>query len=115
MPAHVPQPAMRLVSSVLAFALLHAAAGVISAQVPLASGALARFDADLASGSTELREEAMAGRATALERLGRNEDESRAWTALLAAYPGTPYAAHAKVRVARTASHPPADVGSLPQ
>lgn len=33
---------MRLVRSALAFALLHAAAGVISAQVPLASGALAR-------------------------------------------------------------------------
>ena len=64
-----------------------------------AAGALARFDAYLASGAGELREEAMAGRATALERLGRVDDEVRAWAALLAAYPGTPYAVHAKTRV----------------
>jgi anti-sigma factor RsiW len=66
-----------------------------------AAGALSRFDAYLASGSTELREEAMAGRATSLERLGRSDEESRAWAALLASYPGTPYAAHAKARVSR--------------
>ena len=67
-----------------------------------AAGALARFDAYLASSATELREEAMAGRATALERLGRSDDEVRAWAALLAAYPGTPYAVHAKTRVGRS-------------
>ena len=67
-----------------------------------AAGALARFDAYLASGASELREEAMAGRATALERLGRGDDEVRAWAALLAAYPGTPYAVHAKTRVGRS-------------
>jgi outer membrane protein assembly factor BamD (BamD/ComL family) len=67
-----------------------------------AAGALSRFDAYLASGSPELREEAMAGRATALERLGRGEDEARAWEALLASFPGTPYAAHAKARVGRS-------------
>jgi hypothetical protein len=71
-----------------------------------AAGALARFDAYLASsggtGANELREEAMAGRATALERLGRGDDEVRAWMALLAAYPATPYAVHAKTRVARS-------------
>lgn len=67
-----------------------------------AAGALRRFDAYLASGSTELREEAMAGRATALERLGRDEEESRAWAALLATYPRTPYAAHARARVGRS-------------
>ena len=67
-----------------------------------AAGALARFDAYLASGASELREEAMAGRATALERLGRGDDEVRAWAALLAAYPGTPYALHAKTRVGRS-------------
>jgi outer membrane protein assembly factor BamD (BamD/ComL family) len=67
-----------------------------------ASGALARFDAYLASGSTELREEAMAGRATALERLGRSDEESRAWAALLSAYPATPYGAHGRARVARS-------------
>lgn len=67
-----------------------------------AAGALARFDAYLASGSSELREEAMAGRATALARLGREDDEARAWGALLAAYPSTPYAAHARARVGRS-------------
>ena len=67
-----------------------------------AAGALARFDAYLASGAHELREEAMAGRATALERLGRGDDEVRAWMALLADYPATPYAVHAKTRVARS-------------
>lgn len=66
------------------------------------SAALARFDAYLASGSPELREEAMAGRATALERLGRADDEARAWSALLATYPGTPYGAHARARIARS-------------
>ncbi len=65
-------------------------------------GALARFDAHLASPSSELREEAMAGRATALERLGRSDDEVRAWSALLAAYPRTPYAPHAQARITRS-------------
>jgi TolA-binding protein len=67
-----------------------------------AVGALGRFDAYLASGAAELREEAMAGRATALERLGRDDEEARAWTALLASFPRTPYAAHARVRVGRS-------------
>lgn len=65
-----------------------------------AAGALRRFDAYLASGSSELREEAMAGRATALERLGRADDEARAWAALLKSYPSTPYAPHAQARQA---------------
>jgi TolA-binding protein len=62
-------------------------------------GALGNFDAYLAQGSGELGEEAMVGRATALERLGRTRDARGAWEALLAAYPGTPYAAHAKARL----------------
>jgi TolA-binding protein len=70
-----------------------------------AAGALARFEAYLASGAFELREEAMAGRATALERLGRGDDEARAWAALLAAYPRTPYAAHAHARQASPSSN----------
>ena len=67
-----------------------------------AGGALSRFDSYLASGAGELREEAMAGRATALERLGREDEESRAWALLLASYPRTPYAAHARARVGRS-------------
>jgi outer membrane protein assembly factor BamD (BamD/ComL family) len=66
------------------------------------ASAVARFDAYLASGAPELREEAMAGRATALERLGRDEEEARAWALLLATYPHTPYAAHARARVGRS-------------
>ena len=67
-----------------------------------AAGAVTRFDTYLASGASELREEAMAGRATALERLGRDEDEARAWALLLATYPHTPYASHARARVGRS-------------
>ena len=67
-----------------------------------ASGAVRRFDAYLASGAPELREEAMAGRATALERLGRDEEDASAWALLLASYPHTPYAAHARARIARS-------------
>jgi hypothetical protein len=68
-----------------------------------AAGALTRFDAYLASGSSTLREEAMAGRATALERLGREDEEARAWAALVSTYPGTPYASHARLRVGTNA------------
>lgn len=61
--------------------------------------ALSSFDAYLGSGSGALEEEAMVGRATALERLGRRDEASRAWGDLLAAFPDTPYAAHARVRL----------------
>jgi TolA-binding protein len=63
------------------------------------TGALASFDGYLATGSGELGEEVMVGRATALERLGRADDARRAWQALLAAFPDSPYAAHAKRRL----------------
>jgi TolA-binding protein len=69
------------------------------------SGALASFDEYLASGSGELGEETMVGRATALERLGRADDARRAWQALLAAYPESPYAAHAMRRLGSQSVH----------
>jgi hypothetical protein len=61
--------------------------------------ALGSFDAYLRAGSGDLGEEAMVGRATALERLGRADEALRAWGALLAAFPETPYAAHARARL----------------
>ena len=41
----------------------------------------------------------MAGRATALEKLGRAGDARRAWESLLVLFPSTPYAAHARARL----------------
>jgi hypothetical protein len=64
-----------------------------------AAGALSGFDAYLRAGSGELREDALAGRATALERLGRTDEARRAWMALLDQYPNTAYGAHARARV----------------
>ena len=66
------------------------------------AGALASFESYLATGSGELGEEAMVGRATALERLGRTAQAAGAWQALLAAYPETPFAAHARSRLGST-------------
>ena len=63
------------------------------------AAALTDFDAYLAGGSGNLGEEAMVGRATALDRLGRTAEASVAWRALVAAFPDTPYAAHARARV----------------
>jgi TolA-binding protein len=64
-----------------------------------AAGALSGFDAYLRAGSGELREDALAGRATALDRLGRTDDARRAWAALLDQYPNSAYGAHARSRV----------------
>jgi len=63
------------------------------------AAALTDFDSYLAGGSGNLGEEAMVGRATALDRLGRTTEASVAWRALVAAFPDTPYAAHARARV----------------
>ena len=66
------------------------------------AGALSGFDAYLRAGSGELREDALAGRATALDRLGRSDEGRRAWMTLLDQYPNTAYAAHARSRVEAT-------------
>jgi TolA-binding protein len=61
--------------------------------------ALAQFDGYLSAGSDELREEALVGRAIALQRLGRTDDERDAWRALLQAYPSSLSADRAKERL----------------
>jgi TolA-binding protein len=63
------------------------------------TGALSRFDSYLAAGAGDLAEEAMVGRATALDRLGRSDDATRAWSAVAAAFPDSPYAARARARL----------------
>jgi hypothetical protein len=62
-------------------------------------GALAKFDAYLANGAGDLGEEAMAGRAMGLDRLGRSDEATRAWAALAAAFPNSAYAARARARL----------------
>ena len=63
------------------------------------TGALARFDSYLAAGAGDLAEEAMVGRATALDRLGKSDEAIRAWSAVAAAFPDSPYAARARARL----------------
>jgi hypothetical protein len=63
------------------------------------AAAASGFASYLATGDRALREEAMAGRAIALGRLGRTSDESAAWRELLRAYPGSSYAKVARTRL----------------
>jgi TolA-binding protein len=64
-----------------------------------AAGALRSFDAYLSAGGL-LREDVMADRALALQRLGRPADETAAWSALLGAYPASVHADRARRRLA---------------
>jgi hypothetical protein len=61
--------------------------------------ALAQFDQHLAQRG-EASEEALAGRANALGRMGRGAAESETWRTLLDEYPNTVYAPRAKRRLA---------------
>jgi TolA-binding protein len=63
-----------------------------------AAAALESFAAYQARGSGALDEAVMVGRATALDRLGRSDEARASWQALLAAFPETPYAEHARMR-----------------
>jgi anti-sigma factor RsiW len=67
--------------------------------------ALSAFDDYLAAGSGELREDALAGRATSLDRLGRDDEGRHAWRTLLDEYPGSAYATHAQARIEASAGN----------
>lgn len=64
-----------------------------------AMGALQAFDAYQAKGPGPLDEAVLVGRATALERLGRDGDARATWTQLLRDFPDTPYREHAESRL----------------
>jgi TolA-binding protein len=61
--------------------------------------ALTEFDAYLASGRGELREEALVGRARAFGLLGRTDSERTAWETLLSSYPSSASTEHARLRL----------------
>jgi TolA-binding protein len=65
-----------------------------------AAAALASFEAYRQRGHGPLDESVLAGRASALERLGRNEDARAAWRLLLASFPDSPYGEHARRQAA---------------
>jgi TolA-binding protein len=67
-------------------------------QLGNSSGALAQFNGYLASGGV-LSEEASAGRALALGRLGRSGEERQAWQQLLDRYPQSVHAERARQRL----------------
>jgi hypothetical protein len=66
--------------------------------------ALAQFDRHL-SVDGEVGEEALAGRATALEELHRTAEAIAAWKSLLARYPGSVYARRARARLDQLTDH----------
>lgn len=80
-------------------ATAHALSGRVLLARRDATGALSEFDAYLRSGRGELREESLVGRARALGLQNLHDAEANAWRALLAAYPSSASAEHARLRV----------------
>jgi tetratricopeptide (TPR) repeat protein len=81
-------------------ALSFALAGQLLLERGRAKEALAQFDRHPKAGG-DVGEEALVGRADALERLGRNADAVAAWKNLLERHPGSIYAARARARLAQ--------------
>ena len=85
----------------LSFAL----AGRLLLEKGASEQALAQFNQYLARPG-DVAEEALVGRATALEHLGRSAAEAAAWQQVLERHPGSIYAARAKERLAALATEP---------
>jgi hypothetical protein len=64
------------------------------------AAALPLFDAYLVGGDGAMREEALVGRALALDASARSAEGREAWRTLLRSFPGSAYADHAIARVA---------------
>jgi len=78
--------------------LSYALAGQLLLKQGRPGDALAQFDRSLKSDGA-VGEEALAGRATALEQLHRTADAIAAWKQFLARYPGSVYAERARARL----------------
>jgi hypothetical protein len=89
----------------LSFAL----AGTLLLERGRPGDALAQFDRHLSAGREagdgEVGEEALAGRATALEQLQRTPEAIAAWKSLLARYPRSVYAGRARARLEQLTEH----------
>jgi TolA-binding protein len=85
----------------LSFAL----AGRLLLEKGASEQALAQFNQYLARPG-DVAEEALVGRATALEHLGRSAAEAAAWRQVIERHPGSIYATRAKERLAALAAKP---------
>ena len=80
----------------------HVSLGRVQLELGEARDALEQFERYLAKRpSGPLAEEALFGKAGALQRLGRSAQERETWQVLLRAYPGSVYAARARERLER--------------
>jgi hypothetical protein len=88
--------------------LSFAIAGQVFLKQGRPSDALAQFDRHLSFGGQEgeVGEEALAGKATALEQLHRASEAAAAWKSLLARYPRSVYAERARARLDQLIGHP---------
>lgn len=66
--------------------------------------ALESYDGYLEGGDGAVSEEALVGRATALQRMGKAQEERQAWLELLSRYPDSIHAGRAKARLAELSS-----------